>query len=140
MGSTFFKDLANTMVTNGVSSTNTTPSVTTYSMNTTPTDHIIVNKDMLAAINAKHSTDGNSVIDTQKFDKVMNALRGFESKHGISPNGYILSGFDDINSFRVESITSDEAAGTYNVNKQVIAKVTGNTMEIVALVHGKVNI
>lgn len=136
MGSTFFKDLANTMVTNGTS--NTALSVTTYNMKSN--DHIIVNKDMLAAINAKHSTDGNSVIDTQKFDKVMNALRGFESKHGISPNGYILSGFDDINSFRVESITSDEVAGTYNVNKQVIAKVTGNTMEIVALVHGKVNI
>lgn len=138
MGSTFFKDLANTMAENSAGK-DTALSVTTYNM-TPSNDHIIVNKDMLATINAKHSTDSNSVIDTQKFDKVMNALRGFESKHGISPNGYILSGFDNINSFRVESITSNEATGTYSVNKQVIAKVTGNTMEIVALVHGKVTI
>lgn len=100
-------------------------------------NQIIVSKKMLEAM---EKSNGNGVIDPQKFNKVMVRLRSFEEKYGMPAYGYILSGFTDINSFRVESVYIDSTSGTYKENKLVVAKVTGNDMEIIALIKGKVTL
>lgn len=100
-------------------------------------NQIIVSKKMLEAM---EKSNGNGVIDPQKFNKVMVQLRLFEERHGMPAYGYILSGFTDINSFRVESVVIDSVSGTYKENKLVVAKVSGNDMEIVALIKGKVTL
>ena len=100
-------------------------------------NQIIVSKKMLEAM---EKSNGNGVIDPQKFNKVMVQLRLFEERHGMPAYGYILSGFTDINSFKVESVVIDSVSGTYKENKLVVAKVSGNDMEIVALIKGKVTL
>lgn len=101
-------------------------------------NQIIVSKKMLEAMERTNS--GNGMIDPKKFNKVMVQLRLFEERHGMPAYGYILSGFTDINSFRVESVDIDSTSGTYKENKLVVAKVTGNDMEIIALIKGKVTL
>lgn len=101
-------------------------------------NQIIVSKKMLEAM--ERSSGGNGVIDPQKFNKVIFQLRSFEERHDMPVYNYILSGFTDINSFRVESVDIDSTSGTYKENKLVVAKVTGNDMEIIALIKGKVSL
>lgn len=141
MNSTFLNALSDIMnkesdgaVYNPQPITNTQPVVNTG--NNVP-NQIIVSKKMLEAM---EKSNGNGVIDPQKFNKVMVQLRSFEERHGMPAYGYILSGFTDINSFRVESVVIDSASGTYKENKLVVAKVSGNDMEIVALIKGKVTL
>lgn len=101
-------------------------------------NQIIVSKKMLEAM--ERSNGGNGMIDPQKFNKVIFQLRSFEERHDMPVYNYILSGFTDINSFRVESVDIDSTSGTYKENKLVVAKVTGNDMEIIALIKGKVTL
>ena len=101
-------------------------------------NQIIVSKKMLEAM--ERSNGGNGMIDPQKFNKVIFQLRSFEERHDMPVYNYILSGFTDINSFRVESVDIDSTSGTYKENKLVVAKVTGNDMEIIAIIKGKVTL
>ena len=140
MNSTFLNALSDIMnnesngaVYNPQPITNTQPVANTGNV----PNQIIVSKKMLEAM---EKSNGNGVIDPQKFNKVMVQLRSFEKRHGMPAYGYILSGFTDINSFRVESVVIDSTSGTYKENKLVVAKVSGNDMEIVALIKGKVTL
>lgn len=141
MNSTFLNALSDIMnnesngaVYNPQPITNTQPVANTCNS----LNQIIVSKKMLEAM--EKSSGGNGVIDPQKFNKVMFQLRSFEERHDMPVYDYILSGFTDINSFRVESVDIDSTNGTYKENKLVVAKVTGNDMEIIALIKGKVTL
>lgn len=141
MNSTFLNALSDVMnkesngaVYNPQPITNTQPVANTGNI----PNQIIVSKKMLEAM--ERSNNGNGMIDPKKFNKVMVQLRLFEERHGMPAYGYILSGFTDINSFRVESVVIDSVSGTYKENKLVVAKVSGNDMEIVALIKGKVTL
>lgn len=101
-------------------------------------DSILIDDRMLHDIEA--SSNGSEIIDTTKLNKVAMNLRMFEDKYGIQNNAYMMTGYSDINNFKVESISIDHSAGTYDIINSVIGIVSNGVLEMKGIVSKKVNI
>lgn len=125
---------------NAVSSTATT-SVANNTIATAPccsVSNILIDNRMLRDIEAANY--GNGIVDTTKLTKVAANLRNFEDKYNMSHNAYMLTGYSDINNFKVESITVDFSSGKYTLTGNVVGTVNNGVLEMTAMISSKVNI
>ena len=99
-----------------------TPINNTFSM----IGNVFVSEQMMSQVVTNPEMDIDAI--RAKIFKVSQALWAWEEKNNFSHQTYLMSGFDNANHFRVESVYAGHSG--MNVNGIVVAMVTNDNLEI----------